>query len=44
MRVRLCFGDPEGDAVAIRGRAEGIGDTLAAKNIVAYTAGWRADC
>jgi hypothetical protein len=31
VRVRLCFGDPEGHAVAIRGREEGIGDTLAAK-------------
>jgi transcriptional regulator with XRE-family HTH domain len=29
--VRLCFGDPTGQAVAIRGREEGIGDTLAAK-------------
>lgn len=29
--VRLCFGDPAGQAVAIRGREEGIGDTLAAK-------------
>ena len=31
VRVRLCFGDPDGEAVAIRGREEGIGDTLAAK-------------
>ncbi|MFF9000161.1 XRE family transcriptional regulator [Streptomyces achromogenes] len=31
VRVRLCFGDPDGQAVAIRGREEGIGDTLAAK-------------
>lgn len=31
VRVRLCFGDPSGHAVAIRGREEGIGDTLAAK-------------
>ncbi|MEU5048648.1 XRE family transcriptional regulator [Streptomyces sp. NPDC021096] len=31
VRVRLCFGDPRGQAVAIRGREEGIGDTLAAK-------------
>lgn len=31
VRVRLCFGDPEGDAVRVRGREEGIGDTLAAK-------------
>jgi transcriptional regulator with XRE-family HTH domain len=30
-RVRLCFGDPHGQAAAIRGREEGIGDTLAAK-------------
>lgn len=29
--VRLCFGDPHGQAVAVRGREEGIGDTLAAK-------------
>ncbi|WP_206737002.1 MULTISPECIES: XRE family transcriptional regulator [unclassified Streptomyces] len=31
VRVRLCFGDPAGRAVATRGREEGIGDTLAAK-------------
>ncbi|MFI9275560.1 XRE family transcriptional regulator [Kitasatospora sp. NPDC052896] len=31
VKVRLCFGDPQGRAVAIRGREEGIGDTLAAK-------------
>ncbi|MFI5803483.1 XRE family transcriptional regulator [Streptomyces sp. NPDC051561] len=31
VRVRLCFGDPAGQAVSIRGREEGIGDTLAAK-------------
>lgn len=31
VRVRLCFGDPRGPAVALRGREEGIGDTLAAK-------------
>lgn len=31
VRVRLCFGDPNGRAVAVRGREEGIGDTLAAK-------------
>jgi transcriptional regulator with XRE-family HTH domain len=31
VRVRLCFGDPGGQAVRIRGREEGIGDTLAAK-------------
>jgi transcriptional regulator with XRE-family HTH domain len=30
-RVRLCFGDPGGEAVRIRGVEEGIGDTLAAK-------------
>jgi hypothetical protein len=30
-RVRLCFGDPGGEAVAIRGREEGIGDALSAK-------------
>jgi hypothetical protein len=30
-QVRLCFGDPASDAVAVRGREEGIGDTLAAK-------------
>ncbi len=29
--VRLCFGDPTSDAVAIRDREEGIGDTLAHK-------------
>ncbi|MFB7448556.1 XRE family transcriptional regulator [Streptomyces sp. NPDC056194] len=29
--VRLCFGDPSGNAAAARGREEGIGDTLAAK-------------
>lgn len=29
--VRLCFGDPSGQAVAVRGREEGIGDTLGAK-------------
>lgn len=29
--VRLCFGDPSGQAVAIRGREEGIGETLGAK-------------
>jgi transcriptional regulator with XRE-family HTH domain len=29
--IRLCFGDPAGHAVAIRGTEEGIGDTLAAK-------------
>jgi transcriptional regulator with XRE-family HTH domain len=31
VRVRLCFGDPQGEAVAVRGREEGIGATLAAK-------------
>ncbi|MFF8695972.1 XRE family transcriptional regulator [Streptomyces sp. NPDC002431] len=31
VRVRLCFGDPGGQAVTIRGNEEGIGDTLAAK-------------
>ncbi|MGQ4400160.1 helix-turn-helix transcriptional regulator [Streptomyces hayashii] len=31
VKVRLCFGDPYGEAVAVRGREEGIGDTLAAK-------------
>jgi hypothetical protein len=31
VRVRLCFGNPSGRAVALRGREEGIGDTLAAK-------------
>jgi len=30
-RVRLCFGDSNGQAAAIRGREEGIGDSLAAK-------------
>jgi hypothetical protein len=30
-RVRLCFGDPAGEAVAVRDREEGIGGTLAAK-------------
>ncbi|GAA4887676.1 DUF5919 domain-containing protein [Streptomonospora salina] len=31
VRVRLCFGDPTGEAVGIRGHEEGIGDTLSAK-------------
>jgi hypothetical protein len=31
VRVRLCFGSPTGDAVAIRDREEGLGGTLAAK-------------
>jgi hypothetical protein len=31
VRVRLCFGNPAGDAVAVRDREEGIGGTLAAK-------------
>lgn len=30
-RVRLCCGDPSGDAVALRGKEEGIGSTLGAK-------------
>ncbi|MEV6072025.1 XRE family transcriptional regulator [Nocardia sp. NPDC052001] len=29
--IRLCFGDPRGQAVAARGHEEGIGDTLSAK-------------
>jgi len=29
--IRLCFGDPRSDAVAVRDREEGIGGTLAAK-------------
>jgi hypothetical protein len=29
--VRLCFGDPSADAVAVRDREEGIAGTLAAK-------------
>jgi transcriptional regulator with XRE-family HTH domain len=31
VKVRLCFGDPFGEAVAVRGREEGIGTALAAK-------------
>ncbi|MFJ9216556.1 XRE family transcriptional regulator [Streptomyces sp. NPDC102383] len=31
VRIRLCFGDPDGAAVVTRGHEEGIGDTLAAK-------------
>lgn len=31
VRVRLCFGDPSGEAVAVRDREEGLGGTLAAK-------------
>jgi hypothetical protein len=31
VRVRMCFGDPASDAVAIRDREEGIAGTLAAK-------------
>jgi hypothetical protein len=31
VRVRLCFGSPTSDAVAIRDREEGLGGTLAAK-------------
>ena len=30
-QVRLCFGDPRADAVAVRDREEGIGGTLSAK-------------
>ncbi|WP_033825816.1 MULTISPECIES: transcriptional regulator [unclassified Kitasatospora] len=31
VQIRLCFGDPRGQAVMVRGREEGIGDALAAK-------------
>jgi hypothetical protein len=31
VRVRLCFGDPSSDAVAVRDREEGLNGTLAAK-------------
>lgn len=31
VRIRLCFGNPNGEAVATRGHEEGIGDTLSAK-------------
>ncbi len=31
VRVRLCFGSPTSDAVAVRDREEGLGGTLAAK-------------
>ena len=31
VRVRLCFGDPACEAVAVRDREEGLGGTLAAK-------------
>lgn len=31
VQVRLCFGDPGSEAVAVRDREEGIGGTLAAK-------------
>ena len=31
VRVRLCFGDPSSDAVAVRDREEGLGGTLGAK-------------
>ena len=31
VRVRMCFGDPSGEAVATRDREEGLGGTLAAK-------------
>ncbi|GAA3487902.1 XRE family transcriptional regulator [Streptomyces cremeus] len=37
VRIRLCFGDPDGTAVITRGREEGIGDTLAAKIRVSLT-------
>lgn len=30
-QIRLCFGDPAGNAVALRGDEEGIGSTLGAK-------------
>ena len=30
-QVRLCFGDPDGSAVELRGEEEGIGSTLGAK-------------
>lgn len=30
-QIRLCFGNPTGEASAARGREEGIGDTLSAK-------------
>jgi hypothetical protein len=31
VRVRLCFGDPSAEAVAVRDREEGLNGTLAAK-------------
>lgn len=31
VQVRLCFGNPRSDAVAVRDREEGLGGTLAAK-------------
>jgi hypothetical protein len=31
VRVRLLFGDPDSDAIALRGGEEGIGDLLAAR-------------
>ncbi|MBO0808579.1 MAG: XRE family transcriptional regulator, partial [Actinobacteria bacterium] len=31
VQVRLCFGDPGSQAVAVRDREEGVGGTLAAK-------------
>jgi transcriptional regulator with XRE-family HTH domain len=31
VQVRLCFGDPASDAVAVRDREEGLGGTMAAK-------------
>jgi hypothetical protein len=31
VQVRLCFGDPGSEAVAVRDREEGLGGTLAAK-------------
>jgi hypothetical protein len=37
VQVRLCFGDPAAEAVAVRDREEGIGGTLAAKICSALT-------
>ncbi|MFG2113182.1 helix-turn-helix domain-containing protein [Streptomyces sp. NPDC048718] len=37
VRVRLCFGDPGGRAAELRGREEGIGDTLPAKICASFT-------
>lgn len=31
VQIRLCFGDPEGESVAVRDREEGLGGTLQAK-------------